>query len=92
MSVDKRNESVSALQALALLNNAIMLRGAQDLAVRLERECDTSEARIARAFQLALSRDPTVEETSALAAYVGQHGLANVCRVILNLNEFVFVD
>jgi hypothetical protein len=44
------------------------------------------------AFRHALSRDPTRTELAALTAHASKHGLANACRVILNLNEFVFVD
>ena len=29
---------------------------------------------------------------SALAAFAKEQGLVNVCRVILNLNEFTFID
>ena len=43
-------------------------------------------------FRLALAREPTADERQALEAYAKQYGLANACRVILNLNEFVFVD
>jgi hypothetical protein len=43
-------------------------------------------------FLLALAREPTEEERRALAAYAEKHGLENACRVILNSNEFVFVD
>ena len=41
---------------------------------------------------VAVAREPTGEELTALRAYAKEHGLANACRVILNLNEFVFVD
>ena len=44
------------------------------------------------AFRLAMAREPTAAERTALQAYAREHGLANACRVILNLNEFVFVD
>ena len=44
------------------------------------------------AFRLALGRTPTMDERDALTVYARKHGLANACRVILNLNEFVFVD
>jgi hypothetical protein len=39
-----------------------------------------------------LCREPTAEERQALEAYAKAHGLPNTCRVMLNLNEFVFVD
>ena len=44
------------------------------------------------AFREALARAPSSEEKANLAAYAQQHGLANACRVIFNLNEFAFVD
>ena len=85
LQVDKRNETLSPLQALALLNNGFMLTMAKHLR---RRERATSTWR----FRLALGRRPTAAERDALAAYAKEHGLANACRVILNLNEFVFVD
>jgi hypothetical protein len=33
-----------------------------------------------------------VEELQTITAYAQQHGLAAACRVILNTNEFLFVD
>ena len=84
MQVDKRTETLSPLQALALFNNGFMLAQAKHLAERA--------GSADRAFQLAIGREPTVAESAALAQYAKQHGLANACRVILNLNEFVFVD
>ena len=44
------------------------------------------------AFELALSRKPTPVESASLHVYADRHGLANTCRVIYNLNEFVFID
>ena len=38
------------------------------------------------------TREPSKTESEQLTAYAKKHGLANACRVILNLNEFVFVD
>lgn len=90
--VDKRNETLTALQALATLNNKFMVRMASHFASRIEREASDPEARIRRACRLALSRVPTAAETAALSRYAQQHGLAAACRVLLNLNEFIFVD
>ena len=44
------------------------------------------------AFRLATGRNATVRERESLEAYAKEYGLANACRVVLNLNEFVFVD
>lgn len=92
MSVDKRNETINALQALALLNNGLTLLTARDLAERVVDPAVEVESQVQRAFTLALSRDPTPDELAVLTGYAQQHGLANTCRVILNLNEFAFVD
>jgi hypothetical protein len=41
---------------------------------------------------LILGRAPTPKEAKAVGAYTAKRGLANACRVLLNSNEFVFVD
>ncbi len=92
MSVDKRDESTTALQALALLNDRTMVAMAGHFARRLERETPDLPARVDRAFLLALGRPPTPDELAALVDHAARFGLANACRVIFNLSEFVFVD
>jgi mono/diheme cytochrome c family protein len=92
MRVDRRNESLSPLQALALLNNGFLLGQARELALRVEGEAPDLDRRVERAFRLALSRRPSPAELGALTGYAAENGLANTCRLILNLNEFTFVD
>jgi mono/diheme cytochrome c family protein len=92
MRVDRRNESLSALQALALLNNDFMVTMAKHFAERLERSGGDLSAQVARGVAEALGRPPTADEKAALTEYARRHGLANLCRVLFNLNEFVFGD
>jgi hypothetical protein len=92
MSVDKRSETVTALQALALLNNRLILTMAKYMAIRVERQTSDLPDQIDYAFRLALSRSPTEAERSDLIAHAKTHGLVSVCRILMNLNEFVFVD
>ena len=92
MLVDKRNESLSPLQALALLNNPFMLAMSRAFAARLEMETSVLEDKMERAVWLTLNRAPTDGERAMLTAYAREHGVANACRVIFNLNEFSFVD
>jgi hypothetical protein len=92
MSVDKRNESVNALQALAIRNNKLTVAMSKHFAARVALIATAPEDQIAAAFHLALQRSPTAEESSALAAFTREHGLTNATRVLLNLNEFAFVD
>ncbi|MSR31171.1 MAG: DUF1553 domain-containing protein [Gemmataceae bacterium] len=91
IQVDKRNETISSLQALALLNNGFMLTQAKVLAARLEKDFSPEE-RVTAGFRLALGRSPTPGEQKELSAFTQQHGLAALARVLFNLNEFAFVD
>ncbi len=86
--VDKRGETTTALQALALLNNAFMVRMAEHFALRVGREDDP----VATAFELSLSRTATPEELSMLRQFAGKHGLSAMCRLLFNFSEFSFVD
>ncbi len=93
MRVDRRNETLTPLQALALLNSRLTVAMAEHFAARVEREAGSDpEARVRRAFALALQRAPTPTERAELVGYAGRHGLSAACRVLMNLNEFVFVD
>ena len=92
MQVGKRNESVSALQALALLNNGLMVTMAKHFAAQLDTGGGDLRAKVDRAFRTALGRPPSPPELANLTTYAQHHGLANACRVIFNLNEFAFVD
>ena len=92
ISVDRRNETLNALQALALMNHKFGVAMSRHWAARLEREAPTTPERVALGMRLALGRGPTPEESEALVRHAEQHGLAGVCRLMLNLNEFVFVD
>ena len=90
--VDKRNETLTALQALALLNNRFMIVMSEHFASRLKSFANDDEKRIEAAYWLTVGRAPGDEEKRALVDYGQRHGLANACRILFNLNEFVFVD
>lgn len=92
INVPVRNETITALQALALLNDPFMIARSEDLASRIENAAADPEDRIELAYILALGRPPTADERSAMATYASEHGEVAACRVLFNLNEFVFVD
>jgi mono/diheme cytochrome c family protein len=87
MLVDKRNQTITPLQALAQMNNQLMVVMAKHFAARVEKGGGVEEA-----FRIAFQRVPTAEEKTALNAYTAKHGLANACRLIVNMNEFAFID
>ncbi len=88
----KRNTTLTAIQALALLNNPLATRQAEHFAARLQSMAPDVRGQIEAAYLLALGRQPTDRERSALAEYAERCSLAAACRVIFNCNEFVFVD
>lgn len=92
LSAPVRTTTITALQALALLNNPFVVRQAEYLAERLEVEADSAESRIVRAYQLVLGRPPRETERTTMVEYAARFGMANACRVLLNTNEFVFVE
>ena len=92
MQVARRNETLSALQALSLLNNSLMLVMAKQFAVRVEQGGGDAGLKVRRAFHEAMGRSATADEVEALTRYAEGNGLPNLCRVLFNLNEFVFVD
>ena len=87
-----RNLSVTALQALAMLNDRFIVRQSENFAARVSAMGKDLDGQIAAAYQLALNRAPASEEATDLATYARKHGLANLCRLILNSNEFMFVN
>ncbi len=90
--VDKRNQTVTPQQALALLNDQLTAVMAKHFAERVQKLGTDTQTRVAAAVRIALGRSPTADELDTLAGYAEKHGMANACRVILNLNEFAFVD
>jgi Protein of unknown function (DUF1553)/Protein of unknown function (DUF1549)/Planctomycete cytochrome C len=88
-----RTVSVTPLQALTMLNDNFVIRQSERLAERLISEAsDNPDARITRLFECTLLRPPRPAEAIALRTYLEKHGLANACRLLLNCNEFMFVD
>ena len=71
-------------QALALLNNPFMIRQAEHFAVRA--------GNISNAYVILLGRKPNADEERQLGDYGAKYGLAAACRLLLNSNEFLFVD
>jgi hypothetical protein len=87
-----RANSVTALQALAMLNDRFMVRQSEHFAARLMRERPGLAGQVERGYELALGRPPAPAEAERLAGYARKHGLVNACRLLLNCNEFLFVE
>ncbi len=90
--VPTRVFSASPLQALVLFNSNFVLHHSDHLARRIASQEKEPIAQVRQAFRLALQRDPTADESTDFTSYTTRHGLAAMCRVLLNSNEFLFVE
>ncbi len=91
-SAPVRGDSVGAIQALALWNNKLILRQAEHLALLAEQSQNELAERVRFVSDRVLCRVPTFAETAEWTEYARQFGLPNLCRVLLNSSEFLFVD
>ena len=87
-----RSFSASSLQALTLYNNDFVLHHADRMASRIQGESDALESQVTQAVRLVWLREPTREELHDFGEFVRINGLPALCRLLLNSNEFLFVD
>ncbi len=71
-----RNESLSALQALALLNNGFMVTQARHFAERVQGEAPDLGGQVERAYRLALGHAPSSGDRERSAAFAHANGPA----------------
>ena len=90
-SVARRDTSITAIQALTLLNNKFIVQMSEHFAASLSAQ-PTVEAQVDTAYQRVTGRVPNGEVIDDLVSFTKEFGLANTCRMLLNLNDFVFVD
>jgi hypothetical protein len=89
----KRAVTTTPVQSLALLNNSFVLRMSEALAERAVREAGAdADAQVRTVYRLAYGREPEEKEREQVVRFVTEHGLAALCRVVLNSNEFLYVD
>jgi hypothetical protein len=87
-----RATTTTPLQALALMNNALVFDMSNKFAARLVREAgDKLDEQIKSAFLIAFGRPASVEEVRMSSGFAEEFGLASLCRVLLNSNEFLYV-
>jgi len=87
-----RNKSITALQAAAMMNDPLLVRQCEHIAERLAGLNSDLSDQIVAAFHLVYGRSPEASELESVLGYANEHGLASACRVMLNTNEFLFVD
>jgi len=92
-SCDRRERSTIAPQALIMMNNNFILVQSKKFAERLRKEAGNNPAaQVNRAFQLAYSRAPSLQERKESLAFLagGPHRLEEFCQALFNSNEFLY--
>ncbi len=92
-SIDRRNRTLIAPQALILMNNGMVLTQAKQFAERLKQEAGADvDRQVERGFRVALGRPPDAFERRTSIEFVKKSptGLVDFCHALMNLNEFVF--
>jgi hypothetical protein len=92
LSCPVRERSITATQSLTLLNSQDVMSAAKGTAGRLKDEAASDEERIVLAYRLALGRWPTPKEMNLAKEFLAQSPMSELCRVLFNLNEFVYVE
>ncbi len=87
-----RGASVTALQALALLNDRFVVRRSEHLAEAVAAQASGDAERVRALWRRVLLRDPSPAELADVAPFVARHGLASAARLLFNCSEFVFVE
>ena len=93
VTTPRRAATTTPLQALALMNNALVFTLADNFADRLQREAgETTATQVKLVYLVAYGREADQQEVQLASRFVDAHGLASFCRVILNSNEFLYVQ
>jgi len=89
-------------QALGMLNGTFTNEAAAAFATRLKREAPDLEGRVRRAIRLTAGRDPANDEVTKDVAFIRDlqakssltdvQALQQYCLLVLNTNEFVYLD
>ena len=103
----QRDVTTVPTQALAMINNEFVHARSESLAARVLRSAATQDEQIEFAWMFALERKPTEDERqlatqhlksqinnfkSVDAALAENRALASLCHVLLNSNEFLYID
>ena len=101
-SCARRNVTVTPTQSLALLNSDLVLDWSKAFSARVRNDSGlTPEAQVERAYKLAYGRSAATEELRAALEFLKEEtrvtgtwdsAFTDFCHVLLNSNEFVYLD
>jgi hypothetical protein len=92
-SCARRTGSTVAPQALSLLHSPLAVEASQEMAKRVRQEVGNEpKAQVRHVFRIALQREPKPKEHEACLRLLRRRSLPELCRALINLNEFAYVD
>jgi hypothetical protein len=88
----RRNETVTAPQALSLMNSPMVVEHAAKFAERLRKQAAEIPAAVELGYLMALSRPPSAKERDEALTYIGSDPkrLDGFAWMLLNLDEFIY--
>ncbi len=98
---ERRAVSTVPTQALTMLNNEFMLIQADHFAQRVfEQAGDTPDEQVKTMYRIALSREPSTKELDSNVTFLNKQreqetalaALTDLAHVVLNLNEFAYIQ
>jgi hypothetical protein len=89
-----RGETTTPLQKLFLMNNPLVVKQAEALAARIEKEADPAnvEMLVNRAYEILFGRIPKKEELALGRRFLQDNELRDYAQALLNSNEFSWLD
>lgn len=94
-STSQRNRTTTPTQSLLMINGGWTLKRATQFAKRVSEKKNVQD-KIEFAYRLAFCRSPSGSELASGMAFLGeapeQSELVDFCHVLLNSNEFLYVD
>ncbi len=91
-SIATRTRTTTAAQALAMWNEPLVGMASERLAEKLEQQAIDQREQIRQLWRAVLLRNPTDAELQQAIDLKIRHGLAVVCRLLFNTNEWITVD
>ena len=97
MPTGSRNATVVAPQALLMMNDELVLDSARQFADEVMRHSNAGDRRVELAYETALGRKPTAQETERALAFVEkqqanpQMAWTSFCHSLLASNEFIYI-
>lgn len=89
----RRPQTITPVQSLSLLNSRFVEQCARQLSQQIQREAGNEiEPQVVRLFQKTLGRSPQPAEVKSASDFARKRGLEQLCLVLLNTNEFLFVE